>query len=52
VPRDVHNAFHALMAGSEELYLDSNYLSREDVAGAFLEGISKGQIGQRVAAHL
>jgi hypothetical protein len=51
-PHDVHNAFHALMAGSEQLYNYSNYLSREDVVRAFSEGTSKGQLAQRVTAHL
>jgi hypothetical protein len=51
-PRKLHNAFHAIMAESEQLYHYSNYLSREDVARAFSGGTSKGQLAQRVATYL
>jgi hypothetical protein len=40
------------MAGTEQLYHYSNYLSREDVARAFSEGTAKGQLAQVVATHL
>jgi hypothetical protein len=51
-PRELHNAFRAIMAGLKQLYHYSNYLSREDMARAFSEGTSNGQLAQHVAAHL
>jgi hypothetical protein len=35
---DVHNAFHALMASMEQQDCYVNFLSRDDVAGAFSKG--------------